>query len=794
MHPDRPGPRPPTSDSSPWGTALTTVDRSPTDADDEPRDVPADPATSLPLGRMLEEIATGVAVAELDGSFDWANPAFRRTVGYTLEELRARDFVSLTHPDDRAENLRLVDELLAGERDSFVLEKRYVTKGGDDAWVRATVSLLHADDGRPTRLVATTEDISAQKAAEARLEENRALMKIAGRVGRVGGWAIDADGSLHWSDEIHELLGYPVGQTPPLPESIDLYLPGSRERVAAALDACVADGTPFDLELHARNARGEEIWARAVGEPQWGPDGTVERVQGAFIDITRRKRAERESQELSELIHKAQDAIVVRDLDHRVTFWNDSAERIFGWTAPEAMGQRVPDLLGVDHEAYRQAHDQLLRDGTWFGEVEKAARDGREQILEARWTLVRDGEGRPEAVLQIDTDITERKRLEEQFLRSQRMESIGTLAGGVAHDLNNALLPVVVSAQMLSEEELTAEGQQLLDIIEGSAQHGSELVKQLLSFARGVDGQRVSIALADLVAEVGRISTDTFPKNIAVHVDIPPDVAPVMGDPTQLRQVLVNLCVNARDVLVDGGTITLSARQERLEVLPGPGQDAPVSGPYVTLTVEDDGPGMSPEVMGKIFDPFFTTKEQGEGTGLGLSTSAVIVESHGGFIEVDSEEGVGSAFMVHLPVDESGAETTAPEATEAPRGSGELVLVVDDEQLVLDTTRLALERLGYRVVTAGDGARAVALLAEHGDEVAIALTDLMMPDMDGAETTRRLRQLRPDLPVVATSGLVTSESSEEAMAAGAGRVLLKPYTTETLATAISEAIAASPTS
>ena len=877
------------------------------------------PDTGLPTQRIFDEIATGVAVAEADGTFIWANPAYCRTVGYSLEELLDLDFVSLTHPEDRAENLALVKSLLAGERDSFVLEKRYVTRSGDHAWVRATVSLVRATAARSTQLVATTEDISAQKTAEARLEQNQALLRIAGRVARVGGWAIDADGSLHWSDEIYALLGYPLGQTPSLEASLGHYAPGSRDEVTEAIERCLADGTPFDLELMAHNVDGEKMWARAVGEPEWGADDEVTRVQGALIDITRRKQAELESQdlaerltttlesitdsfytldtewrftylnqraqevlqrdatsllgrslweelpavvgspldeayrravatgrtvvvdeyyyppletyfelniypsrqglavyfrdvtaqrasrlalkereakleELAELLHKAQDAIIVRDLDHRVTFWNDSAERIFGWTADEAAGERVFELLGLDLEAYHESHRQLLQEGTWFGEVVKKARDGREQVLEARWTLVRDDEGRPESVLQIDTDITERKRLEQQFLRSQRMESIGTLAGGVAHDLNNALLPVVVSAQMLQDEELSSEGRQVLDIIESSAQHGADLVKQLLSFARGVDGRRVPVGLPELVAEVGRISTDTFPKNIEVHTDIPEDVGPVMGDPTQLRQVLVNLCVNARDALDGEGTITITAREEALEVLHSTSNGDPRTGRYVTLTVSDDGPGMSAEVASKIFDPFFTTKSQGEGTGLGLSTSSVIVESHGGFMELDTEPGVGTAFKVHLPVDEQAVEEHVPEAVEAKPGADELILVVDDEQLVLDTTQLVLERLGYRVLLADNGDRAVELVREHHDEVAAVLTDLMMPGMDGAEMTRRIRALQPELPVVAMSGLVTSESAEEAMAAGASRVLLKPFTTETVAAAISETVASSVTS
>lgn len=866
----------------------------------------------LPLRRLVEGLSTGIAVTDIDGRYLWANPVYCRTVGYSQQELATLDFVTLTDPLDRPANLKLIEQLRSGQRDSFVMDKRYVTKQGTDVWVRVRGSLLHDDDGRPAQLVAATEDISAQKVAEERLAENQALLRIAGETGRVGGWAIDADRTLHWSDEMYELLGYPMGETPPLWETIDLYTPDSRELVSEAIERCFAEGAPFDLELSINTTHGQQLWAHVVGEPQYGQDGSIERIQGAFFDVSERKRAqdkvhelnerlittlesisdafftldtewrfsylngraqevlerdacslighdvwemfpellgteaeeayrramrtqrtevldeyyyppldayfqvnaypseqglavyfrdvtaqrdarvalqEREARlaELAALLDEAQDSIMVRDLEGRVRFWNDSAKRIFGWTAQEARGHSVVELLGIDGEAYRRATEQLLEKGTWFGEFVKHTKDGREITVEARWTLVRDEEDAPDSVLHIDTDITERKRLEQQFLCAQRMESIGTLASGVAHDLNNALLPVVVSSDLLGDEQLSDQGRQLLVAARAGAQHGIDLVRQLLSFARGVDGRRMRVSVPDLIAEVSRISTDTFPKGITVETHIPPGISPVLGDPTQLRQVLVNLCVNARDALSEGGTITVSARNDNLEILAGSGDAAPTSGRYVTFCVEDDGPGMPPDVVSRIFDPFFTTKPQGQGTGLGLPTCAAIVQSHGGLIEVESRPGVGTTFKVHLPVDETATEPADPASREPVRGDGELVLVVDDEELVRDTTRLVLEKYGYRVLVAEGGDDALELLTRE-EEIAVVLTDLMMPGISGVETIQRLRRRQSDLPVVATSGAATTQTTEAALHAGASRVLLKPFTAETITAAIADAL------
>jgi PAS domain S-box-containing protein len=387
------------------------------------------------------------------------------------------------------------------------------------------------------------------------------------------------------------------------------------------------------------------------------------KMVGTTHDITEQKKADETLREQAALLDKAQDAILVRDLRNTIRFWNKSAERLYGWTANEAIGRAVVGLLYHDPAAMLAATETVITKGEWVGEIEQWTKDGRPLMVEGRWTLVRDDLGRPKTILAINTDITQRKKLEQQFLRSQRMESVGTLAGGIAHDLNNVLTPIMMAIELLKMEETNPKRLNVLTTIESSAKRGADMVRQVLSFARGVEGQKLEVHVVLLISEIEDIIRETFLKNIHIISNLPGDLWVVDGDSTQLQQVLLNLCVNARDAMPDGGTLTISASNQILdEGFVSLNLDSKV-GPYVVIQVEDSGIGMSQEVMNRIFDPFFTTKDLGKGTGLGLSTTQAIIKSHGGFIRVYSEVGHGSKFWVYLP---ARAETASHNAVAPP--------------------------------------------------------------------------------------------------------------------------------
>lgn len=494
-----------------------------------------------------------------------------------------------------------------------------------------------------------------------------------------------------------------------------------------------------------------------------------------------RQKSDVMMREQAALLDKAQDAILVHDFEHRVRYWNRSAERMYGWSPREHSRGKAPQMIYSDPSSLATATESTLARGEWVGEIEQLDRDGQLLTVEARWTLVRDEMGKPESILSINTDITERKKLEKQFLRAQRMESIGTLAGGIAHDINNVLAPIMMSIDMLRMYVQDEEGNNILDVVGASARRGAEMVKQVLSFARGVEGKPEEIQLHHVFNDLLRIMDETFPKNIRLETRIQDDLWHIRADHTQIHQVMLNLCVNARDAMPEGGTIMVTAQNMMIEETIASANIEAHVGPYVTVEVEDTGSGIPPEIMDRIFDPFFTTKELGKGTGLGLSTSLAIIKSHGGFLRVYSDPGDGTRFRIYLPaLTEPGWASVDSPQSELPKGKGETVLVVDDEIYIRQVTGRTLEAHGYKVLLASNGSEAISLYVEHQDDIQVVLTDMMMPVMDGPATVRMLRRLNPFIPIICASGLNAKEKVEKASAAGANDFLAKPYTAETL--------------
>ena len=514
------------------------------------------------------------------------------------------------------------------------------------------------------------------------------------------------------------------------------------------------------------------------------------------------KRVQQRTQELeasrlaayeqASLLDLARDAILVCGLDHRITYWNKSAERVYGWTAAEAVGRLVSEIKGNDDEDFQLACDTVLQSGEWDGELIQVGKDGRKRVVEGRWTLLRDAEGQPRSILAINTDVTERKKVEEQLLRAQRMESIGTLAGGIAHDLNNALTPILMSIELLKLQEYDSRKTSILGTIESSAKRGADMVRQVLSFARGVEGQRLEVQAGHLLKAIEKIANETFLKSILVRSDIPTGLWLVQGDPAQIHQVLLNLCVNARDAMPGGGTLSLTASNLLLDEQCASMMVGAKPGPYLLIEVSDTGSGMSPEVMDRIFEPFFTTKELGKGTGLGLSSAMAIIQSHHGMMRVDSEPGKGSRFQVYLPAQMTvGADGTAePVPAELPRGNGELVLLIDDEESVRQITGQTLESFGYRVLPAADGVEASTLYAARKTEIDIVLTDMMMPVMDGPATIQVLMRFNPQVRIIAASGLAAKDMVAKATSLGVKHFIPKPYSAETLLKTLGAALRA----
>jgi PAS domain S-box-containing protein len=640
-------------------------------------------------------------------------------------------------------------------------------------------------DGIVESLMGITEDITERKTAEQALQQSEARFQgLATNIpGVIYQYVLHADGSERFTyvsqgcREIYELepdellRDFRVVWAKIHPDDVEA-LQLANTRSTQTLE-------PFDIEFRLITPSGRLKWIHAQSQPQRQENGDLI-FDGLVMDITDRKVAEQKIHEQATLLDIASDAIFVRDLEHHILFWNSGAECIFGWTAAEALGKKITELACQKIIAQTQeAMNIAIESGSWQGELLKVTKSGKEVIVDSRMTLVRDEEGNPKSILTVDTDITAKKQLEIQFYRIQRLESLGTLASGIAHDMNNILTPIMSSAQLLPLKfpDLDQQNQRLLKVMADSARRGAELVKQILLFARGEPGKRVELNIKPLLMEIESIIKETFPRAIEIHINKPGQLSiwTVSADPTQIYQVLMNLCLNARDAMPDGGILTISAENRSFDQnYVRMNLEAKV-GDYLVLTVSDTGCGIPKDIQERIFEPFFTSKESDKGTGLGLSTVIGIVKNHGGFVNLESEVGKGSQFQVCLPA----SNTTATQFDydcEIFRGNGELILLVDNEAPIREITKTSLINYDYQVLTARDGIEAFSLYDCHQDEIDLVLMDIQMPSISGINAIRVLRQINPALKIIAVSGLASNRKLLEELGIKVQAFLGKPYT------------------
>jgi two-component system, cell cycle sensor histidine kinase and response regulator CckA len=494
-------------------------------------------------------------------------------------------------------------------------------------------------------------------------------------------------------------------------------------------------------------------------------------------DISEQKKTENRLRQQAALLDLAPDAIIVCDLDFNITFWNNGAIKIYEWARADVIGQNLNSILfaSIDEALVKPKLDFLSANGKWEGEFRHFTKSGDQVRTECHWRLIRDNQDKAHSYLFINTDVTEKKQLEEQIYRTQRMESILTLASGIAHDLNNVLAPILLATRILHMRLQDDDSRQLIDTLQRSAERGADLIKQVLSYARGASGDKNPVLIEPLILEMVGILTDTMPRTIRFELQCSNQHSLVLGDGTQLYQVLMNLCVNAKDSMPDGGVIAISTRETHLQDQFSPFLAENVSGDFVVIEVTDTGHGIEPKVRDKIFEPFFTTKPLGQGTGLGLSTVQGIVKGHNGFVSVKSEINLGTTFEVYLPklAKPFAVQEKAKASTEL-KGNGQSVLIVDDENEVLLLTNEILKEYGFQPKMALGGAQAIHLIRDEGFVPELAIIDLMMPKIDGLTTIEELRKLLPNLKIIITSGLADDETIKHALANNLADFLPKP--------------------
>ncbi|MGD0744043.1 MAG: PAS domain S-box protein [Verrucomicrobiota bacterium] len=732
------------------------------------------------LSRAVEQSPVSIIITDHAGNIEYVNPKFVTVTGYSSGEVIGKNPRILKSGETpNGEYQRLWETITGGGEWRGEFHNR--RKNGELYWELASISPIFDATGRIGHFLAVKEDITARKQAEQQLAEtldfNQKIILEAPAgilVYKASGQCVLANetAARTLSASVPQLLKQEFHQLESWRASGLLKL--AQETLAAK--------SPGHGEFHFTTSFGKEVWL--ICHFSFFVRGNEPHLLLLFNDVTSRKRAEEQIREQAALLDKAQDAILVLDLDDRIVFWNKSAERIYGWSAAEAIGKDPVDLImgGVISPRYAEAIKAVRERGEWSGELQETTKNGATVTVQGRCNVICDEQGHPKSRLIINVDITEKKKLEAHFLRAQRMESLGTLAGGIAHDLNNVLTPLLVSVQMLKEKISDADRQRLLEALETNVQRGAGLVKQVLAFGRGVTGERIAIQPKHIARDIRQIVSETFPKSVAFELHSADGLWTIIGDPTQLQQILLNLCVNARDAMPNGGKLSIHMENALLdEAFAGLNPEAS-PGPYVLFKVTDTGTGIPMEIQDKIFDPFFTTKEPGKGTGLGLSTTLGIVKSHGGFINFYSEPGKGSTFKVYLPADPTmaGAEKVVTGEAGLPRGHNELVMVVDDEEPIRDLAQKVLERFGYRALLAADGNEAVNLYQPRRNEIDVVITDMVMPVMDGPATIAALRAVNPEIKIVGSSGLALNGYEAEATKAGVRHFIPKPYTAQTM--------------
>ncbi|NJP09395.1 MAG: PAS domain S-box protein [Leptolyngbyaceae cyanobacterium RU_5_1] len=581
-----------------------------------------------------------------------------------------------------------------------------------------------------------------------------------------------------------EMTGYTpeevLGQTPRI-----LQGPKTDRAALKQIRTALQNWQPCRVDLVNYRKDGSEFWIELSIVPVHDESGWYTHWVAIQRDITARKQAEdalRQSEErYRSLVDATAQIVWTTDPEGGVSSASDAWFELIGQSWAEAAPWGWLDHVHPDdRERVIQSWNYSLNTKTLY-EVEYRVRskNGSYRDFGVRGVPILNPDGSIREWIGTHTDITEKKQLESQILRIQRLESLGILASGIAHDLNNILTPILAAAQLLPLKFPHADQRthQLLQIVEVSARRGADLVQQVLSFVRGTEEKLEILQVRHLLSEVRKLVQQTFPKSIEVQTNIAPDLWVVSADATQLHQVLMNLCVNARDAMPEGGVLELSAQNVFVDEEYARGNLEAKVGPFIQVTVSDTGVGVSTEIIDRIFEPFFTTKELGKGTGLGLSTVLGIVKSHNGFVTVSSQVGQGTEFEVFLPAVEA-TEALPLDSQELPHGHGELILVVDDEAQVREIAKTMLEIYNYRVLVGSDGIEAIALYAQHKDDISVVLTDMMMPSMDGQALIRALKKINSQVKVVAFSGL--SSSDKPAKAAGATAFLSKPYTAKEL--------------
>jgi two-component system, cell cycle sensor histidine kinase and response regulator CckA len=629
------------------------------------------------------------------------------------------------------------------------------------------------------------------------LERHLATLNATQALTKVGGWQWDIDANeMYWTDEVYRIHGMdpgdiPAGSETHIGRSLACYAPEDRPKIRSAFERCIRDGQPYDLEFQFTKVSGERIWIRTIGQPVFEA-GQVVRVLGTLIDLTSQKEAEaalRTSEErLQAILEASPDPIVVYDNQGHPQFLNPAFSDLFGWTLEELKGHKIP-FIPEDQQALTTAKiKEIFTNGKPVQFLSRRLTKGGDTVdIVVSAAIIRGSAGKAEGMVVNLTNVSEQMRLEAQLQQNQRMEAIGRLAGGVAHDFNNKLGVIIGHTELAIDRiEASHPVQDDLKAIFNAAQRSAELTKQLLAFARR---QTAAPKILDLNATISGM-LKMLRRLIGEEIDLVwkpgSPLWPVKIDPVQLDQILANLCANAKDAIDGVGQLTIATRNVRLgETLCAQHPDL-IAGDYVCLTIGDTGSGMDAGTREKLFEPFYTTKTVDKGVGLGLAMVYGIIRQNQGCIRVESTPGHGTTFEIYLPRTPAEAEPDSCSATAKSARGSDTILVVEDETAILRLIKTILNRLGYTILTARRPSEALHLVSHHPDPIHLLITDVVMPEMNGKALREKIEEHLPKIRTLFMSGYTTDAIVHRGILEADVHFLQKPFTMDSLAGKVRE--------
>ncbi len=724
--------------------------------------------------RLVVEKAQETILVAQDGVLRLVNPKAVDLVSYTEKELLGKPITDFIYPDDREMVLDRHRRRLQGEGFPSRYAFRVVEKGGALKWVEIDSALI-SWEGRPAALILMS-DITERLRKEESLKESEEWYRTLVEESFDGVFVQKGSQIIFANSRLYEMLGYAPGELEGL-EHWSIYHQDyqqiTRERAVARMrgEEVVSqyevklqrkDGTSFDGEISAKDVT-------VNGEPG---------VRVWIKDVSMRKRSEEIQRRLATAVEQAAEAIVITDTEGTIQYVNPAFEGISGYTRQEAVGHnpRLQKSGEHDQKFYKNLWDTIKGGKVWTGCFVNRKKDGSLYQEEATISPVRDSNDRITNYVAVKRDITENILLSKQLFQAQKMEAVGTLAGGIAHDFNNLLQVTLGYSELLLRErkEGDAEHADLMKIFL-AARSGADLVKSLLMFSRKVEPRTVPLNINSQITHVESLLRRTIPRMIEIQMNLSGDLMAINADPTQMEQILMNLAVNARDAMPDGGKLTFATRNVTLGEAFCRTHVGSLPGEYVLLSSSDTGHGMDKATLEHIFEPFYTTKELGKGTGLGLATIYGIVKQHGGYITCDSEPGCGTTFNIYLPGIEGQTEAEIGKSAEMPAFGTETILLADDEEFVRNLAERILKKSGYSVLTASDGLEALSLYTHHREQVDLIILDLIMPTMGGKECLRELLKIDPAAKVLVASGYAADVSAKKILEQGARGWIEKPF-------------------